>query len=592
MRYQVQTPNHGVIQIEGPEGASDDQLKAVALQELHARFPKENFANTVQRDPMPAAETPRSGVIDKVADGIRATANGAFPWADKLAAGVNAVAPIDKLLGKNESSIWDGSSLSDAYHHNLQQEQGLTKAGQENSPYLSAAGNIGGAVASPLSKLVPGAGLAPALANGTAYGAIQGSGQAKDGNEASGGLSGTLEGAAGTLLGHGLVKGLGHVLDPVIDPIVQRLRTAGVPLTVGRLVPWLKGVEDKAAGTVPFAGDVIKAAQRRSIQGGNRAMVNDALSPIDVKIPDAIKPGRKTAAFAQDAASKAYNDSLTAMRSVPDDQFVSDLAAAQQKGASLPPDQAAHFKAVMDSDVKPFLSNASPAAASGSTLPVVQGGSDAVQGITGKQLQAIKIGLDKRIAKLDASGVPSDDFAKSALQDVRKSFMDVAQRQNPDLFQKYVNADSAYANVSRLNDAFAKMRSDKEVSPLAFAQSVAKKGYGTTTAKVASGNARMQQLSDDLAGTLPSSVSDSGTGGRLAQLAAGGVAFTNPIKTAIAGGAMALPYAPGIDRLLETIIAGARPAAVQTAGRGLKKIAPVAGRLALPSLLYGMQGQQ
>jgi hypothetical protein len=153
MKYKVQTPNHGTLEIEGPDGATDEQLKAVALQELHTRFPKERFANTVVRQP---AQT--GGVVNKTADAVRSVANGAFPWADKLSAGVNAVLPIDKMLGKNEASIWDGSSLGDAYQQNLDQEQGLTQQGQERSPYLSMGGNVVGAISSPISKMIPGQG--------------------------------------------------------------------------------------------------------------------------------------------------------------------------------------------------------------------------------------------------------------------------------------------------------------------------------------------------------------------------------------------------------------------------------------------------
>lgn len=566
MKYKVQTPNHGVLEIEGPDGATDEQLKAVALRELHSRYPQERFSNTVARPEQPANA---DGVVGKVADTVRSVANGAFPWADKVSAGVNAVLPIDKLLGKDEASIWDGSSIGDAYRKNLGQEQALTQQGQADSPYMSMAGNVAGAVVSPLSKLIKGAGLARGLGNAAIYGGAAGAGMSEAGSELVGGLKGAVEGAAGQLAGHGLLKGLGHIAEPIVDPVVKRLRAAGVPLTLGRLVPWLKSVEDKAAGTVPVAGDIIKAAQRRSIQGGNTAMANEALAPIGVKIPSSIKPGRKAAAFVQKAAKEAYTDSLTSMASTADDDFRSGLAAAQNKIEGLPAAQADHVKTVMQQDVLPYMDG-----------PV----------LTGDQLQKVKIGLDGRIAKLNASPHPSDEFAADALNDVRATFMDMAQRQNPELFDKYLNADSAYANVKRFSDAAAKMRSDKEISPLAFAQSVAKKGYGTTTDKVARGDARMQQLSDDLAATLPSSVADSGSGGRIAQLAAGGVALASPVKTAIGATVASLPYLPGVDALLEKIIAGQRPAGVQAAGRGLKKIAPYAGRLAMPATI-GWLGQ-
>jgi len=579
--YRVQAPDGSIITVQGPDNATDDQIiaavqgsysgsKSVPSDLSVGGWVKNNGVRNLKIDRLPDQ---RSGFLNGVDSFMRNVANGATAGiADHGVAALDAILPVDKITNSDIKSIWDGSSFSDAYNQNLALNHGVTRADQIDHPTSGAIGNVAGAVVSPLGKLVKGTGLLNAVANGAIYGGIYGGARADPGKELSGALNGAKQGGAGSAIGYGVTNAIGRVASPIIDASVRRLHDAGVPMTFGQIMGGpFKTVEDKAT-SVPGLGDLITRGRRNSVIGFNRAAINEALDPIGVALPDNINVGRDAAAFGQRAASDAYNNSLTAMHIVPDPAMVQSLQTAAQASTALPDAQRQFFQSVMDRDIAPFMQ--------GSAL-------------SGDALQSIKRGLDKRIAALGRpSATPADELAIAPLQDVRDAIMSAAERQNPDLFPNYVNADAAYARMQRINDATARMRSDKEFSPLSFAGAVAKRGYGTTTQRVAAGDANMQQLADDAAQVLPSSIPDSGTAGRslLALLGLGGLGHFTP-QGATATAATAIPYIPGVDRTLQTLIAGNRPAAVRATGNALQQMAPYAGLIGAPVFLQQGAGQ-
>jgi len=579
--YRVQAPDGSIITVQGPDNATDEQLIAAAQSSYGGTksvpsdlsvggWVKNNGVKNLQSS---RQADQRGGFFNGVDSFMRNIANGATAGlADRGIAALDAIAPLDKITNGDIKSIWDGSSFSDAYHKNLDINRGVTQADHVAHPTSGALGNIGGAVVSPIGKLIKGAGLLRAMANGAIYGGVYGGAQADPGHEAEGAVNGAGEGAAGSGLGYGVFNALGRVASPLIDKSVRALQEAGVPMTLGQIMGGpVKAIEDKAM-SIPGLGDLIARGRRNSVVGFNRAAINEALDPIGVKLPGNINVGRDAAAYGQRAASDAYNKALTTMHVTPDPAMVQGLQIAAQKSTSLPDAQRQFFQSVMDGDIAPFMQ--------GSAL-------------SGDALQSIKIGLDKRLAALGKpSATPADELAVGPLQDVRDAVMNAAERQNPDLFQNYINADSAYARMARINEATARMRSDKEFSPLSFAGAVAKRGYGTTTPRVAAGEANMQQLADAAAEVLPSSIPNSGSidrmlvGGGLL----GGLGAVSPHGAAATAGT-AIPYLPGIDRILQTLIAGNRPAAVRATGDALQRIAPYAGLIGAPVFLQQGAGQ-
>jgi hypothetical protein len=197
--------------------------------------------------------------------------------------------------------------------------------------------------------------------------------------------------------------------------------------------------------------------------------------------------------------------------------------------------------------------------------------------------------LDKRLASFQKqSASPADELTLEPLQQVHDAIMAAAERQNPKLFADYENANAAFARVQRINDATAKMRSDKEFTPNAFAQAVAKRGYGTTTARVAAGDANMQKLADAMMKVLPSSVPDSGTPLRSAVI--GGSALGVAGKAGLLGAAL-LKAAPAVVPLAAYTKTGQKvlSAAILKRPAGAKQVAEVLAKLKGPAALAASQ---
>lgn len=88
----------------------------------------------------------RSGVVAGIDSFLRGAANTAIPFMDEIAAGVDAVVPISRLAGTPVNSVWDGSSFSDAYEHNVNLQRQIDEADATQNPVLRGTGNVGGAI--------------------------------------------------------------------------------------------------------------------------------------------------------------------------------------------------------------------------------------------------------------------------------------------------------------------------------------------------------------------------------------------------------------------------------------------------------------
>ena len=83
-------------------------------------------------------------------------------------------------------------------------------------------------------------------------------------------------------LSAGVAGGLQKVA-PAVTESAKELIKRGVPVTIGQAFgPTTKRLEE-AATSIPFAGDVIKGAQRRAMERFGAAAYNEALEPIGKK---------------------------------------------------------------------------------------------------------------------------------------------------------------------------------------------------------------------------------------------------------------------------------------------------------------------
>lgn len=206
------------------------------------------------------------GAID--AYGRKFANAGTLGLADKLAAAGNAILPIDNLFGANNKSVWNGTSLNDAYNANLALQQRTGAADQQVNPYASLAGDVSGSIA----------GMMGANAGLKALGA--------------GGLVARTGGAAGDVL-YGTTRG--GVENGPTGALVGGGAALGGNLA-GRylLAPAARGIADTGIGKA-----AINTARRGTNALGNAGRGLFGRSPVPyapATIPAALSGGERAAA--------------------------------------------------------------------------------------------------------------------------------------------------------------------------------------------------------------------------------------------------------------------------------------------------------
>jgi len=230
--YKVQAPDGSTIKVEGPEGASEQEVIAQA-----------------QRLYKPAAKKP---VSNKAGAGLRGFVSGITSnFDDELAAAANTVLPLDRILHpeRQTASMWDGISPREAFEKNLATDRALVADDAKNSPKSRGAGTIAGGItqallgakaigaAAPALSKVPGVTalarsgvgrsvVARAAAGGAASGAAAGAGAA-EGSLETRRKSAALGGLTGAVLG-GAVAGTVAGLSPVVKKYADAFLNKGV----------------------------------------------------------------------------------------------------------------------------------------------------------------------------------------------------------------------------------------------------------------------------------------------------------------------------------------------------------------------------
>ncbi len=360
-----------------------------------------------------------------------------------------------------------------------------------------AIGKLGTGVAGRMGtlgqKLLQGGGRAGNLARGVgtdvAYSAAYGAGSGDGVAESA--LAGGVGSLGGRAVGKVLGKGIGGLTRA---PGAQELADRGIPLTVGQnMGGMLKGIEDRAAG-YPIIGDIIGNRRLEGMQGFNQAAFNDAGQPIGAQISNTGEQGLNDL---MQATSGAY-DSATAGMNVPlDAQFMPDLAQVAQQSRNLPPDLAQRFNAAMDNRVQ----------------PIAQSGQ-----MTGETYQQGMRGLSGYKAEMTKPGFEGDyRDALSGAQDVLKSQM--MRGGGASVVEGLGKADRSYRLTKVLQDAVSRAKNGTGSGEIQTFTPAQLNMSAAANAKKFGGQRPFASLIDAGQQVLPSKIPDSGTAGRLAQLA-------------------------------------------------------------------------
>lgn len=342
--YTVQGPDGKTYEIEGPAGATAEQLGQVITSQAK-----------------PPAAAPERGLMDDVKQGIGNLAAGAVRGAGSI--GSTIVAPYDMA---KDALAGKGLSLESNRQRRKDMDAGLETMGAEPDSMLYGAGKLAGEIAGTAGAggliAKPVAAVAPRLASSIASGGfnigqksgnaladalLRGAGGAIQGGTAAGMIdpefSGTgaligaaapgvigLAGKAGTAVSHGLEKGSKKLMQSALKPTIKQLRTGQAATAVDTLLD--EGINATSGGVSKLKtriGDVNdEVSQLISSSGAtvDKQKVIDALKGTNAKFAKQVSP------TADLAAIKGVGDDFAAHPSITGNDIPVQLAQELKKG--------------------------------------------------------------------------------------------------------------------------------------------------------------------------------------------------------------------------------------------------------------------
>lgn len=441
-------------------------------------------------------------------------------------------------------------------------QQARAAVGDDGFDYARLAGNVSSSA--PLAAaLAPAAGIGltgavgTAAASGSLLGALQPVTEGGDFTENK--LTQMAIGAGGGALLSGAGNALSRLISPraSTNPQVQQLMAEGVTPTPGQIMGGVaRTVEDKAM-SLPIVGDAIRSARNRGIEEFNTAALNRVAAPLGEKVT---ATGREGMRQLDKIISKSYDDVLPKITFRADQQLGQELGSLQQMARSLP-DGGSQFDDILRREV---ISRLTP-----------QGVAD------GKNFKLIESEIGRLARNYSTTANGGERELGRALTELQTVLRSGLERSNPQAAGELRNINQAYGLYTTLQRAAGGVGAEGGAfTPSQFASAVRAGDSSMRKSRYASGEARMQDLSDAGRAIMNSTVPNSGTADRL--LLGGGAAFLSPTTGATLGAA-SLPYLPVLNRLTASMLARRPQIAPELAGR-INGILPAAGAVAVPAL--------
>jgi len=479
--------------------------------------------------------------------------------ADEVKAGYSPTDPTVGMSGGQRFLAGAGKGMTDIARGagqmlGMVSEEDIAAARERDAPLMrtgaGVAGNITGNVAAGLpTMLVPGANTYTGAAlTGAVLGALQPTveGESRGAN--------ALTGAAGGVAGRAVAGGLSRMLNPQTATAARELIDEGVTPTPGQVLGGIARRTEEAAKSIPFVGQGIRQAESRAIEDFNRAAINRVLAPIGGK---AANIGYEGIEEASKAVSNAYDDALKGLGRVDtDNTFTNRLTSLKTMARSLPNSIQKQFSRIIKEQIEDKITPAGT--------------------ISPEQLKTATSEL-YRLGTGYKGGANSfnEQQLGDALLQLRSNLYDLAGRMNPQANQAIKNADKAFAQLVRVQNAAT--RADGGVfSPAQL--SAATKVTDKSARKVATsqGRALMQDFAQAGKSVLGNTLPDSGTAERAASgLALGAGYFIDPtIPAAMLAGRAA--YTPAGQNALVSLLAR-RPEEMRRIGTQVARLARPAG---------------
>ncbi len=402
--------------------------------------------------------------------------------------------------------------------------------------------------------------LGQAAAGGAMFGAVQptATGESR--------ISNIAMGAGGGSAGYGAMAGLGRVMAPQTPEAVRDLIARGVTPTPGQILGPTASRMEQGLSSLPVVGDIIKGAQTGSIEQFNKAVGNEVLSSVGMRVPADIKPGNEMVKYVGDKLDEQYTSLLPKMSAIIDDQFTSEIATIRQMGNQLPKDKARQLNNILQETMVKRIGSS--------------------RGIRGETIKEIESSLRKKASQYQGSSSADDQQLGDAIAESLNSLRALINRSNPKFAKELSNINKGWAKLAVLETAAGRVGSAEGVfSPEAFRGAIKAGDTSVRDRRFARGQAMMQPLAQAGVNVLGKTVPDSGTpyrfgsaalGGGLATGALGGMIDPTLAASILGTGSV---YGTDIGRRAAAAALTQRPEAIQALGRGVYGLAPSAGLL-------------
>lgn len=547
--YVVTGPDGKKYRVTAPEGASEQEVMARVRQQSSA----------------PPKQTKTGSALLGLGDIV------SMGFLDELGAVADT---IGLPSGEKRPTIWNSDkSVGEIWRENQRRNSQINRKASKDNPKSYLAGQVAGGllpvgVAGRTAKTAQAlknaprlarvaAAAAPVAAESFAYGFGSTDGGIAD--RAKGGAemipAGLAGAAAGTLLGKGisrLAKG------KAVPKNVRLLADEDIVLTPGQRAgrnSIRNTFEDKVLGSVPILNQIPEAAFDRGSNDLRRAVANRVLEPLGDSVPRGTRINNEFIGGLQDRVYGALEDAAGALRLQGDDALtkgLDDIAAAS-----------------------PRLVGNEGAQQVSSNINYIR---DRIgqEGISGNAVR-------ETLGELRKAASGSQGTLREQLWGVHDELVGALERQNPtETVQAFTKAREASTLLKRMEDAASKAVPDGEFGPTQLLQAARRRGYGTTTGNVASGEARLMDIANAAADVMRNKTANSGTIPRLIATGApisgtAGAAMVDPTLGAITGAAM-LGYVPGLDRAFQNLAIN-RPKGLLALGDAVERATPYLGGL-------------
>lgn len=561
--YKVRDPSGAMREIEGPAGATDEQIIAKAKELFPASAPSNEGMPAARAGAAPAVEAEQpagynafatagsffpslyKNTVGNLVEAVSSPLQTAQGFGDIVAGGVYKAlpGPVQRGLTAIETSQYNPLGNPAA----LQRAQTVAgAAGQEFvRPYSSGAEFQKTMEEDPfrfvgdVSMLLGGGGAALRAAN--------------MGGRTAAVANAMTRGSELTNPINMLTRPAAAMVSPTVDPGVRALMAEGVTPTTGQILGGGAKRFEEGLTSIPVIGDYIKSAQTRAVEGLNRAAINRSLTPIGEALPPDVI-GRDAIQFAKDKLGEKYDNLLPKLTVQADPTWLGQIGSLKQMVQ----------RAAMKDETKNFINKT----IDDNVLNRFQG----QNAVTGETLKNIQTNLNNDISRFGKSTVPDDILVSQALKEVRSNLLDLIRRSNPQNAAELKAIDTGYANFKRVEKAAGLIGAEEGIfSPAQLQSAVKASDRSKDKSQFATGQALMQDLSETGKTVLGNKLPDSGTPYRsLAALIASGSAGAAGYP-AIAAGMLAGPAlysAPG-QRLAAAALTS-RPASAAAVANQLR----------------------